>query len=214
MVLTLPFPTRSDAGRALSGELQNYKNAKDTLILALVRGGVVIGKALSDELNIPLHPYIVRKLGHPGHREYALGAIAEGGSTFLDDAMMRVQDLDWKNLEPIIDEEMKELRRRKEKYMVKPRPDLKGKTVILTDDGAATGATLFAAIEDLRKTEVKKIIIALPVCPPDTAKLLASKADKTVFVSTPATFYAVGQFYIDFSLVEDEEVIAILNKSM
>jgi len=208
--LTLPFPTRTDAGLALSQELTEYKDAKDTLILALVRGGIVIGKALSDELNLPLHPYIVRKLGHPGHREYALGAIAEGGSTFLDDAMMNVHDLNWKNLEPIIDEEMKELARRKEKYMVKPRPDLKGQTVILTDDGAATGATIFAAIEDLRKVKVKKIVVALPVCPPDTAKLLTSKADETVFSATPATFYAVGQFYIDFEQVEDEEVLGLL----
>ncbi|MBU2213422.1 phosphoribosyltransferase [Patescibacteria group bacterium] len=209
----LPFPTRTDAGMQLAKELSKFKNAKDSLILALVRGGVVIGKALIDELNLPLHPYIVRKLGHPGHREYALGAIAEGGSTFLDDAMMRVHDLDWKSLEPIIEEEMKELKRRKEKYMVKPRPDLKDKTVILTDDGAATGATLFAAIEDLRKAKVQKIIVALPVCPPDTANALRKKADETFFVATPATFYAVGQFYVDFEQVEDEEVITILNNT-
>ncbi|MFH1671026.1 MAG: phosphoribosyltransferase family protein [Patescibacteria group bacterium] len=209
----LPFLTRTDAGMQLAKELSKFKNAKDSLILALVRGGVVIGKALSEELNLPLHPYIVRKLGHPGHREYALGAIAEGGSTYLDDSMMKVQDLDWKSLEPIIEEEMKELQRRKEKYMVKPRPDLKDKTVILTDDGAATGATLFAAIEDLRKAKVQKIIIALPVCPPDTAHALSKKTDETFFVATPATFYAVGQFYVDFEQVEDEEVITILNNT-
>ena len=206
----LPFPTRIDAGLSLSKELTEYRDAKETLILALVRGGVVIGKALSDVLHLPLFPYIVRKLGHPGHREYALGAIAEGGETVMDEEAMNASGLEWRDIEPIIDEEMKELTRRKEAYTVKPRPDLKGSTVILTDDGAATGATLFAAIADLRKANVKKIVIALPVCPPDTAIKLKERADEAILLATPATFYAVGQFYVDFEQVEDEEVIELL----
>jgi len=207
---SLPFPTREDAGLALSEELQEYKNAKETLILALVRGGVVIGVTLSNELNIPFFPYIVRKLGHPGHREFALGAIAEGGETYLDEASMAAHGVEWKHMESIIEEEMEELKRRKEKYNVKPRPDLKDKTIILTDDGAATGATIFAAIEDLRKANVKKLIVALPVCPPDTAAKLHEKADEVILLATPANFYAVGQWYLDFPQVEDEEVLELL----
>jgi len=213
MAVRLPFHTRTDAGTQLSTQLQKYKNAKDTVILSLVRGGVVIGAALQKKLHLPLFPYIVRKLGHPGHREYALGAIAEGGSTYMDDSAMQAVGLAWEDMEPIIEEEMAELKRRQKVYMVKARQNLEGKTVILTDDGAATGATMFAAIADLRKTKVAKIILALPVCAPDTAAQLRKKADDTVILATPAGFAAVGQFYIEFPQVTDEEVLALLESS-
>lgn len=206
----LPFPTRAHAGKALANALTKYRDAPDTLILALVRGGVVIGHALADTLHLPLFPYIVRKLGHPHHREYGLGAIAEGGSTYLDDAAMRMSGVKWEDLEPVIEEESHELKRRQETYLVKARPPLQGKIIILTDDGAATGGTLFAAIEDLRKAKIKKIILALPVCPPDTAEKLRQFADETVILATPANFNAVGQWYREFPQVEDEEVVELL----
>jgi len=152
----------------------------------------------------------VRKLGHPGHREYALGAIAEGGATTLDEETMQFNNITWKEMEPIIEEEMEELKRRKELYGIEARPDLKGKTVILTDDGAATGATLFAAIEDLRNRKVKRIVVALPVCPPDTARTLKEKADDVVILATPLSFAAVGQWYEEFPQVSDEEVLPII----
>lgn len=211
VTVTPPFQTRTEAGNALAGELAAYKGAKDTLILALVRGGVVIGRALADQLRLPLFPYIVRKLGHPGHREFALGAIAEDGATFLDEATMRAHGVEWADMEPIIEEEMRELERRKSAYLVQARPDLKGKTVILTDDGAATGATLFAAIEDLRKAEVKKVIVALPVGPPDTTEQLKEKADEAIILATPEPFEAVGLWYREFPQIEDEEVLRLLS---
>jgi len=211
--MTLPFPDRKEAGGALAEALQEYKENKDTLVLALVRGGVVVGGALAETLSLPLFPFVVRKLGHPTHREFALGAIAEGGATQLDEETMRAHGVNWENMEPIINEEMQELKRRKEVYGIAKRPPLKGKTIILTDDGAATGATLFAAIEDLRNAEVTKIIVALPVCPPDTAEKLKQAADEAVILSTPADFCAVGQWYSDFPQVEDTEVQTLLSSS-
>lgn len=214
MTLRLPFPSRTDAGTALAASLAKFTGAKNTLILALVRGGVVIGRALADELKLPLFPFVVRKLGHPGHREYALGAIAEGGGTYLDETSMRMSGITWEDMEPVIEEETKELERRKETYLVRARPDLAGKTVILTDDGAATGATLFAAIEDLKKAKVKKIIVALPVSPPDTAMRLQEKADEVITLATPEPFEAVGLWYSEFPQIEDEEVLRLLASDM
>ncbi len=210
MSLRLPFETRTEAGTALAGALQQYKEVKDTLVLALVRGGVVVGRALADELKLPLYPYVIRKLGHPAHREYALGAIAENGSTYLDEPAMRMSGVSWEDLEPVIEEETEELRRRKDAYAVQARPNLRGKTVILTDDGAATGASLFAAIEDLRKTNVKRIIVALPVCPPDTVAQLKKKTDDITVIATPEPFEAVGLWYQEFPQVEDAEVLHML----
>lgn len=208
----IPFPTRTHAGKALANALTKYRDAPDTLILALVRGGVVIGRALADTLHLPIFPYIVRKLGHPHHREYGLGAIAEAGSTYLDDAAMQVSGITWEDLEPVIEEESHELKRRQETYMVKARPPLNGKTVILTDDGAATGGTLFAAIEDIKKANAKKIVVALPVCPQDTAEKIRNIADEAVILATPADFNAVGQWYREFPQVEDAEVIELLRR--
>ncbi len=209
----LPFHTRKNAGMQLASLLQKYKGDRDTLILALVRGGVAIGHALATELLLPLYPYVVRKLGHPTHREYGLGAIAEGGSTYLDEPMMKMQELTWEDLEPIAEEEMAEMKRRVQAYTVAPRPDLKGKTVILTDDGAATGGTMFAAIEDMRRGHAEKVIVALPVSPPDTKELLARKADEVAILATPEPFNAVGQWYRDFPQLEDDEVLQLLRST-
>jgi len=206
----LPFSSRTDAGLKLAASLRSYAGKKDVLILALVRGGVVVGKAIADALKLPLFPLVVRKLGHPAHREFALGAIAEGGGTFLDESSMRMSGITWEDMEPIIEEEMEKLKRRKEVYAVRARPDLSGMTVILVDDGAATGASLFAAIDDLRTYKVRKIIVALPVSPPDTAVKLTEKADDVVVLATPDPFEAVGQWYEDFPQVEDQEVVKLL----
>ena len=209
--MDLPFVSRQQAGIELAKGIKAYASQNDMMILALVRGGVVIGKALADALQLPLFPYVVRKIGHPGHREYGLGAIAEGGATYLDEAAMKMSEITWDDLEPVIDEETAELARRKKKYTVHPRPPLEGKTIILTDDGAATGSTLFAAIRDLRKANVQKIIVALPVCPPDIVDALKKRADEVHVLATPVPFNAVGEWYLDFPQVEDEEVLALLN---
>lgn len=211
-VSILPFQTRTAAGRILAGKLGAYAGKRHVLVLGLVRGGVEVGSALAAILSLPLSPYIVRKLGHPGHREFGLGAIAEGGATYLEERTMQSHGVEWTEMEPVIEEEMEELKRRKEAYAVRQRPPLKGRTVILCDDGAATGVTMFAAIEDMRKARVKKIIVALPVCPPDTAARFKHLADETVFLATPEPFDAVGKWYVEFPQLTDEEVLQLLKQ--
>ncbi len=211
-MVVLPFQTRTVAGRILAGSLGAYAGKKNVLILGLVRGGIEVGSAMSAILALPLFPYIVRKLGHPGHREFGIGAIAEGGATYLENKTMKSFGVEWKEMEPIIEEEMAELKRRKEAYSSRKRRPLKGKTVILCDDGAATGVTMFAAIQDMKKAKVKKIVIALPVCPPDTAGRLKKLADETILLATPEPFDAVGKWYVEFPQLTDEDVLKLLGK--
>ena len=128
----------------------------------------------------------------------------------MDEQTMRAMGLSWKDLEPVINEEMAELKRRKELYAVRPRPPLKGKTVILVDDGAATGNSMLAAVEDVRKAGAKTVIVALPVAPPETADALMHRADRVIVLETPENFEAVGKWYLEFEQVEDEEVIELL----
>lgn len=204
------FQNREKAGRLLAEKLSVYKDKPNTIILALVRGGVAVGRALADTLELPLFPYVVRKIGFPGHREFGVGALAEGGATFLDEELMKTYGVPFEDIEPIIEEETVEMKRRVQAYSVRPRPGLKGKTVILTDDGAATGGTMFAAIDDVRQQAAGHIVVALPVCPPDTAGKLRQKADELVVLQTPANFAAVGKWYRDFPQLEDGEVRALL----
>jgi predicted phosphoribosyltransferase len=206
----MPFDSRTTAGRILAGKLGNLSGRKNAMVLGLVRGGVVVGHTLASILSLPLYPYVVRKIGHPENREYGVGALAEGGATYLDEPTMKAMGLTWADLEPVIDEEVVELKRREGVYAVSPRPPLKNKTVILVDDGAATGNSMFAAIEDVRKAGAKEVIVALPVSPPDTAANLTRKADKAFVLETPDHFEAVGKWYSEFGQVEDEEVIDML----
>ncbi len=208
----LPFKNRKQAGDALAEALLHHAHPVDALILALVRGGVVIGAALASRLRLPLFPYIVRKIGHPANPEFGLGALAEGGATYVDSASLADQGLTMEDLRPVIEKEMRELKRRKKAYTIRPLPHLAGRTIILTDDGAATGATLFAAIEDLRAAHAGRITVALPLCPPDTALRLGEAADDLVVLATPEPFTAVGQWYADFPQVEDDEVRHLLKK--
>lgn len=208
---TLPFDSRMQAGALLAERLQHFRGRRTVTVLALVRGGMVVGQAIAEALKLPLYPYVVRKLGHPTQREFGLGAIAEGGSTYLDEEMMRMHGVSWADMEPVIEAETEELERRKKTYITHARPSLQGKTVILVDDGAATGGTLFAAIEDIRKQGAAEVIVALPVCPPETAARLRQRTDETILLATPAHFDAVGQWYTDFPQVEDDEVIQLLS---
>lgn len=205
-----PFADRTEAGVFLAEKLTHYAGAPATLILALVRGGVAVGQAMTDRLQLPLFPYVVRKIGHPGHREFGVGAIAEGGSITWDADTRKMYGLTSEDLQPIVDEEQRELRRRVQAYAVTTRPPLRGKTVILTDDGAATGGTMLAAIEDVRKANADKVVVALPVAPPDTALRLRERADETIILSTPSTFNAVGQWYLSFPQLSDGDVLTML----
>lgn len=206
------FNNRTEAGTLLAEKLTAYKGKTDTLILALVRGGVAIGHVLADILKLPLFPYVVRKIGFPGHREFGIGALAEDGATFLDEDLMKAYGISFEDIEPIIEEETAEMKRRVQAYNIRPRPDLRGTTVILTDDGAATGGTMFAAIDDVRKQCAEKVIVALPICPPDTAAALRAKADDCIILKTPTNFDAVGKWYREFPQLEDDEVITMLKK--
>lgn len=181
-------------------------------MLGLVRGGVAIGRVLGDELRLPLFPYVVRKIGHPSHREFGVGAIAEGGATYFDRETMRMYGLTDGELEAIIEEERAELERRRKAYAITLRPSLQGKTVILTDDGAATGGTMFAAVEDVRRQGVAKVVVALPVSPPDTVEALRRVADAVVILATPEPFNAVGQWYVSFPQLTDEDVLIFLQE--
>ena len=209
----LPFLDRADAGRELARKMLTFKGKKSVLILGLLRGGVEVGRALADALKLPLFPYAVRKIGHPENPEYALGALAEGGGTFLDEPTMHASGLDFADIEPIIEEEMKELSRRKSTFRSDPLPPLDGKTVILTDDGAATGSTLFATIEDMRKAQVRHLIIALPVAPHETVRKLRESVDEVIVLAEPSPFLAVGQWYITFTQLTDEEVQRMLHSA-
>lgn len=205
------FHNRTEAGTLLAEKLTAYKEKPHAVVLALVRGGVAVGRVLADTLHLPLFPYVVRKIGFPGHREFGIGALAEGGATHLDEDTMKAYGLAFADIEPIIDEEMREMQRRVGAYAVRQRPDLQGTTVILTDDGAATGGTMFAAIDDVRNRGAEKVAVALPVCPPDTAAELRKRADDVVILRTPRNFNAVGQWYRDFPQLKDEEVLDLLN---
>lgn len=208
------FLSRADAGRRLAERLVAHARTSETIVLALVRGGVAVGRGLADALGLPLYPYVVRKLGHPENPEFAVGAIAENGATFLDEPLMREMDLTWTNIEPIAEAEMREMQRRKDAYLIGARPPIRGKAVILVDDGAATGATMFAAIEDIRNLGVDRVTVALPVAPPDTAAKLRARADDAIFLATPAAFRAVGQFYDQFDQLTDEEVLSLLSTTI
>lgn len=207
---SLPFHNRSIAGSALAKELKAYAGKPDTMILALVRGGVVVGRALADALALPLYPFAVRKIGHPMHREFGLGAIAGEGAMYLDEITLVDHGFTEEHLKPIIEEERHELERRRKLYSPEPLPSFKDQTIILTDDGAATGSSVFAAVEEIRKSNPVKIVVALPLCAPDTAEKIRKKADEIVILETPSPFNSVGQWYSEFPQVEDKEVLALL----
>ncbi len=208
----LPYMDRADAGRRLAEALQGFRGRKDTVVIGLLRGGMAVGRPLADALSLPLLPWNVRKIGHPANPEFALGAIAEGGGTSLDEDVMESEGLAFADIEPIIEEEMREMRRRRNVFAMQDIPLLAGKIILITDDGAATGATLFAVLEDMRKAQAERIVIALPVAPRDTAERLRREADEVVVLATPAPFYAVGQWYLSFPPLRDEDVLELLER--
>jgi predicted phosphoribosyltransferase len=208
------FRDRRDAGRRLAAELTNYADQNDVLVLALPRGGVPVAYEVARALHAPLDVFMVRKLGVPGYEELAMGAIATGGVRVLDEELVRMLHLPRDVIERVTAIEMTELERRERQYRGdRPAPDVRGRTVILIDDGLATGSTMRAAIAALKKEGAKRIVVAVPVAPPETCEALRVQVDDVVCAVTPELFRAVGLWYGDFSQTTDEEVRDLLARA-
>jgi putative phosphoribosyl transferase len=208
------YTNRIEAGKILANELKAYAKQPDALILALPRGGVPVAYEIAEALSVPLDVFIVRKLGLPGHEELALGAMAMDGTIIMNDELLRLIPFSPHVIERVVELEKKELQRRIELYRNnQPLPDLKNKTVILVDDGIATGATMRAAITVLKQQEIKKLIVAVPVAARDTCEIIIKEVDQFICPLRPEYFYGVGLWYDDFSQTDDSEVLALLARA-
>jgi putative phosphoribosyl transferase len=209
--LSRPFHDRVDAGKALARHLSKYAGRPDVTVLALPRGGVPIGYEVARALGAPLDVFIVRKLGVPGQEEYAMGAVASGGVRVLNEDVVRSLRLSDTAVERITAKELTELNRRERLYRGdRPELDLTGRTVILVDDGLATGSTMKAAVKALKARGPARSVVAVPVAAPDTCEELRREVDEVVCAVTPEPFRAVGLWYEDFSQTSDEEVHDLL----
>ncbi len=200
------FRDRFEAAELLVKKLEKYRNT-DGIILAVPRGGVPIGYIIAKELNLPLEIILSKKIGHPYNSEYAIGSVSLHG-TVIDEQVNDVS-LDYINKEA--NKILKSLKEKFALFMDGRRPaDLKDKTVIIVDDGIATGNTIRVIIEEIKRSNPKEIIIAVPVAPPSTVNMLSKLVDELICLDIPEDFKGVGQFYYDFSQVEDKEVIQFL----
>ena len=208
------FPDRQAAGQYLAQELREYAGRPDTIVLALPRGGVPVGYEVARALRVPLDVFVVRKLGLPWHEELAMGAIASGGVRLMNDEVVAMSGVGREDIERVTAVERAELERRERRYRGdRPFPDLRGKTVILVDDGLATGSTMKAAVSALRQEEPAKIVVAVPVAAAETCEAFRNVADDIVCATTPEPFYAVGMWYDDFSQTSDDEVHELLDRA-
>jgi erythromycin esterase-like protein/predicted phosphoribosyltransferase len=206
-----PFRDRSDAGRLLASKLAAYANHPDVLVLALPRGGVPVAYEVARALGAPLDVFLVRKLGVPGHEELAMGAVATGGVRVLNDQVVHALHIPDYVIDAVAAQEQQELARRERLYRGgRPPPDVRGRTVILVDDGLATGATMHAAIKALRLLQPDRLVVAVPTAAPEACEALRAEVDEVICAITPEPFYAVGLWYEDFSQTTDEEVRDLL----
>ena len=205
------FRNRNDAGRQLAEKLSAYADRTDVLVLALPRGGVPVGYEVARALGAPLDVFLVRKLGVPGYEELAMGAVASGGVRVLNDEIVRGLGISEDEIEAAVARELRELSRRARLYRGdRPPPDVAGRTVILVDDGLATGATMRAAVAALRQQQPARIVVAVPTASPDTCEALKAEADDVICAMTPEPFFAVGHWYEDFTQTTDNEVRELL----
>jgi putative phosphoribosyl transferase len=205
------FRDRREAGEQLAEKLLAYRARKDALVLALPRGGVVTGDAIATRLGLPLDVIIIRKIGFPGQPEFAIGAVAETGDVILNEQTISSYGVNEAYIKHEIESQKDLIRKRKEMYRGgKSLPRLAGKTIILADDGVATGSTVKAAIAALKRNGLAKLVLALPVAPPRTADELKGMVDELICLHTDPFFFAVGNYYSNFEQVTDEEVARIL----
>jgi predicted phosphoribosyltransferase len=207
------FPNRRGAGRVLADHLSEYAGRNDVVVLALPRGGVPVAYEVARALGAPLDVFVVRKLGVPGHAELAFGAVATGGVRVLNGDVVAALGLDSQEIERITEHELAEVERRERAYRgERPPPDLQGKTVILVDDGLATGASMRAAALAAQQLGPKKVVVAVPVAADRTCDGLREDVDEVVCAQTPDPFYAVGLWYEDFEQTTDDEVRRLLRE--
>jgi predicted phosphoribosyltransferase len=207
-----PFRDRRDAGEKLADVLEDLRGVPDLVVLALPRGGVPVAEPVARRLGAPLDVFLVRKIGFPGQEELAMGAVASGGVVLVNPAL--VERLPGAAFHRALERAVQELEDREQSYRgLRPPPDVKGRTVVLVDDGLATGATMRAAVEALRRQGPRQIIAAVPVAAAETCEELAREVDRVVCAATPEPFRAVGVWYEDFSPTTDDEVQRILTSS-
>jgi predicted phosphoribosyltransferase len=208
------FSNRTDAGKKLAERLSGYSGRKDLLVLALPRGGVPVAFEVARELGAQLDVFIVRKLGVPGHEELAMGAIASGGIRVLNMDVVRSLRISDDTIAAVAAAEQVELERRERLYRRgRPEPDIEGRTVILIDDGLATGATMSAAVQAVRVKKPAHLTVAVPTAAKDTCNEFEREVDEAICLATPEPFYGVGAWYTDFSQTSDREVCELLERS-
>jgi predicted phosphoribosyltransferase len=208
------FRDRAEAGRLLAEELKTYANRKDVIVLGLPRGGVPVAYQVARSLNAPLDVFIVRKLGVPRHEELAMGALASGGVIVLNEKVVQYLRIPAEVIEPVVRKELQELERRERAYRGNRHPlDVRGRIAILVDDGLATGSTMRAAVQALKQQMPARVVVAVPTASSETCDQFKGEVDEIVCARTPEPFYAVGQWYEDFSQTTDEEVEALLNRA-
>jgi putative phosphoribosyl transferase len=210
---TRPFTDRHEAGKEVSSQLRDYRGRDDVVVLALPRGGVPVAFEVAEALDAPLDVFVVRKLGMPGHPEFAIGAIASGGVRVLNEDVVRWYNIPDRVIDAIAKRETAELERREREYRAgRPMTELRGRVVILVDDGLATGSTMRAAVQAVRALNPARVIVAAPVGAPETCDQFADIADEVICARTPEPFSAVGLWYRDFSQTTDEEVRELLQR--
>jgi putative phosphoribosyl transferase len=208
------FHNRTHAGHVLAGRLSTYAGRPDVLVLGLPRGGVPVAYEIARVLGAPLDVFLVRKLGVPGQEELAMGAIASGGVRVLNEETVRALGISEEAIDEVAEREQEELERRQHAYRAdRPPPDVHGRTVILVDDGLATGSTMRAAIVALRQLGPARIVVAVPVASVDTCAEVRKQVDALVCVRIPEPYYAVGFWYADFRATTDEEVCDLLARA-
>ncbi len=204
------FKDRTHAGQLLAKQLERYRGT-DALVLALPRGGVPVGAEIARALSADMDTVIPRKIGAPGDPELAIGAVSGHGGVLLNEDLVRALGVPREYIREAVARERAEIERRSRLYRgVEPAPHIEGRTVIVVDDGIATGYTMLAALRGVREEKPARLVAAVPVAPPDSVARLEAEADEVVVLSRPVPFFAVGQFYEDFSQVSDEEVRDIL----